>query len=85
MIDSFNDWIFTPGRKVGDTGIVVNTSGSTDDVLGYHVIYMEKLGEVRWKYQANSLKSAEDYNTWYESTVTSYPVTTSESGLNLVK
>lgn len=85
MISSFNDWIFTPGRNAGDTGIVVNTSGSTDDVLGYHVMYFQGAGEVRWKYQAKTALSSADYSDWFEATKADYPVTTSESGLKLVK
>jgi len=85
MIDSFNNWIFTPGRKAGDSGIVENTNGSTDDVLGYHVMYLEALGQVRWKYQAQSQLSSEDYNAWYESVEGNYPVTTNAGGLALVK
>ncbi len=84
MIDSFNDWIFTPGRKAGDTGIVVNTDGTTDDVRGYHVMYFEAPGQVRWKYQAESALSAADYETWFESAKADYPVV-AKGALSLVK
>jgi hypothetical protein len=84
MITSFNDWIFTPGRKAGDTGIVVNTDGSTDDVRGYHVIYMEKPGELRWKYQAETALASADYDTWYTGVEANYPVAT-QTAISLVK
>lgn len=85
MITSFNDWIFTSGREAGDTGIVVNTSGSSDDVLGYHVMYFQGPGEVRWKYQARTALASADYSEWLEAAKANYPVTTSEAGLKLVQ
>jgi hypothetical protein len=85
MIDSFNDWIFTPGRKTGDTGIVVNTDGSTASVRGYHVMYFQSAGEVRWKYQARTAMASADYTTWYDSVKDSYTVATSDFGMSMVK
>jgi len=83
MIDTFNDWCFAAGRKAGDTGIVENTD-SNGNVVGYHVIYMEKLGEVRWKYQANSDLASADYNTWYRGLEFSYVVKAVDKGMALV-
>jgi len=83
MISSFNDWIFAPGRSAGDTGIVVNTDGKTDDVRGYHVMYFEAAGQVRWKYQAKSALSAADFETWFEGVKEAYPVVT-KGALSLV-
>ncbi|MPM35286.1 hypothetical protein SDC9_81876 [bioreactor metagenome] len=83
MITSFNDWCFAAGRKVGDTGIVENTD-SSGNVLGYHVMYMEKLGEIRWKYQANSDLASADYNTWYNGLEFSYVVKAVDKGMALV-
>jgi hypothetical protein len=84
MIASFNDWIFAPGRKAGDTGIVVNTAASGSDALGYHVMYFEAPGQVRWKYQAESALSSKDYAAWLEAAKADYPVT-EKGGLSLVK
>ena len=36
MIPSFNEWIFDPARKAGDTGLVKNTLSSTQ---GWHIMY----------------------------------------------
>lgn len=85
MIDSFNDWIFTPGRQPGDTGIVVNTNGTTDDVRGYHVMYFQAAGEVRWKYEARTAMASTDYTTWYDNAKENYAVTTSDFGMSMVK
>lgn len=84
MITSFNDWIFAPGRKVGDTGIVVNTDGKTDDVRGYHVMYLQALGEVRWKYQAKTALASADFSTWLEKTKDSYTPVTNEKNMSLL-
>lgn len=85
MIASFNDWIFAPGRKPGDTGIVVNTDGKTDDVRGYHVMYFQAAGEIRWKYQAKTAMASADYSTWYDGVKGNYAVTTSDFGMSMVK
>ncbi len=83
MIASFSDWCFADGRKAGDTGIVENTD-SSGNVVGYHVMYLEKLGEVRWKYQANSDLATADYNTWYNGLEFSYVVKPVDKGMAMI-
>ena len=63
FVTSFKDWIFADGRKVGDTGLVENTE---QDQWGWHVMYLDNVDQVLWKYTAdNALRSA-DQSAWME-------------------
>ena len=59
----FMDWIFADGRKAGDTGLVENTQ---QDQWGWHVMYLDTVDEVLWKYTASNALRSEDLNTWME-------------------
>ena len=74
-VQEFLDWIFTPGRSAGDTGVI-----KTD--YGYHIMYLESAEDVQWIASAKSglLTADEDAyldevdagmeaveNHWYEA------------------
>lgn len=84
MIPSFNDWIFDDARQSGDTGIVENTDTS-DNVLGYHVMYFVGRGTPQWQLSAADALRTADYETWYEETTASYPLSTDERGLAMIQ
>lgn len=75
MIDSFNDWIFDPTRQIGDTGIVENTDDN-GNVVGYHIMYLQAFGEIRWKYTARTDLQSTAFTDWYNGLTDSYQITT---------
>ena len=53
MVDEFDAWLYTEGRKVGDTGIV-------ESDYGYHIMFFDGEGMIAWHVQAdNALKNAQ--------------------------
>ena len=53
MVDEFDAWLYTDGRKAGDTGIVKSD-------FGYHVMFFDGEGKIAWHVQAdNALKNAQ--------------------------
>lgn len=60
MVTEFNDWIFDPARKSGDTGLVLTT-------YGYHVMYFVGENVPYWQVQVESAKRSADYNNWYDA------------------
>lgn len=78
MVENFEDWCFAEGRKVGDTGIV-----ETD--YGYHVMYMDSIGEEYWKYAADNALKNDAYNKYYTESATQYEVKTNDMGLTAAK
>lgn len=71
MVAAFNDWLFDSARKVGDTGVV-----QTD--YGYHVMYYmgENTELPAWRVSTKNSIHSEKIDTWFESSVTSFGVTT---------
>ncbi|MDD5937554.1 MAG: peptidylprolyl isomerase [Clostridiales bacterium] len=61
MFDDFDQWIFDPSRKSGDTGLVENTQ---DGQQGWHIIYFENTDGPYWKYLAITAKQQADRNEW---------------------
>ena len=59
MIPNFNNWIFDPARKSGDTGLVKNT---LSDTQGWHIMYFVggSGDEPVWKKSARELMWNED-------------------------
>ncbi len=53
MVDTFNDWIFDPSRKSGDTGIV-------ETEYGYHVMYYVSDSDPYWQVQVENAMRTED-------------------------
>lgn len=60
MVKPFEDWIFDPARKEGDTGLV-----QTD--YGWHVMYFQALNRPAWMDAAESAKQAEDQEAFMDS------------------
>lgn len=69
---SLTDWLFARGRQVGETTIVENQD-SSGNTTGYQILYVESLGQVRWKYQATTKMQSDDYDKWYSDLQTQYP------------
>ena len=76
----FLDWIFADGRKAGDTGLVENTQ---EDQWGWHVMYLDSVDQVLWKYTADSALRSADQSAWVEE-MTSGIEAVDGSGLSYV-
>ena len=66
MVTEFNDWVFAPERKTGDTGIVKTT-------YGYHIIYFVGDTMPTWKSSVDTVLRRNDYTEKYtelEKTIT---------------
>lgn len=63
MVPEFDEWIYDPARKPGDTGIVYSSS------TGYHLIYFCGNGMVCRDFIADSNLRGEDFSKWHESLV----------------
>ena len=60
MVDAYNDWLFDPARKVGDTGLV-------ETEYGWHVMYF--VGEGRVAYVDDAINAWVDnqWTEWFEA------------------
>ena len=66
-VPEFLEWIYTEGRKVGDTGIVQHDAGdSTNGYWGYHLIYLVGDNEPVWMRDTRKTLAEEDTNAWIE-------------------
>ncbi len=66
MVPEFNDWVFDPARKTGDTDIVKTT-------YGYHIMYFVSDSIPAWKSSVDTVLRRNDYSEKYaelEKTVT---------------
>lgn len=77
----FLDWIFADGRKAGDTGLVENTQ---EDQWGWHVMYLDTVDQVQWKYTAENALRSSDMSAWVEE-MTSGIEAVDGSGLKYVE
>ncbi len=77
MVTEFNNWIFDPGRQVGDTGIVKTS-------YGYHVMYHVGDGDVLWMVDAKEALVDKDYKEFLETAKKTYPVTFDKTGLDQI-
>ena len=68
MVPNFNDWVFDPARKAGDTGLVEN-SGDDATYYGWHVIYYEGENVPYWKSTATSSLQSADQSEWVNGLV----------------
>lgn len=59
MVPEFNDWVFDPARKTGDTGIVKTT-------YGYHIMYFVGDAMPGWKSSVDTYLRRSDYSEKYE-------------------
>ena len=60
MVESFNDWMFDPNRKVGDNAIVKTE-------IGYHIMYYPGPGLAAWKVPVDSDLRENDVSEEYEN------------------
>lgn len=79
MVPEFNDFVFAPGRKPGDTAIVYGeapASASSEGYAGYHVVYYVGLGDLYSNYIAKNAIVSDKLNTWLEGLTGSVTATT---------
>ena len=69
FITTFNDWMFDPARKVGDSSLVENTQSGQQ---GWHVVYLQAQGEVLWRYTAENTLRTSDMSEWTEGLEANY-------------
>jgi len=77
MVAEFNDWMFDPGRQVGDTGIVKTS-------YGYHVMYHVGDGDVLWMVDAKEALMEKDYKEFLNNAKKTYPITFDKAGLDQI-
>ncbi|MBR6596255.1 MAG: peptidylprolyl isomerase [Oscillospiraceae bacterium] len=69
MVDTFNDWCFAEGRKVGDTGLVETS-------YGYHIMYYSGHSEIIYRdYLIEGSLVNADTEAWYNALVEAMTVT----------
>lgn len=76
MVTEFNDWVFDPARKLGDTEIVKTT-------YGYHLIYFIDFGESEWRVTCRGNIESEHYQEFITELQAKYPVETKNYGIRL--
>ena len=77
---AFNDWIFDASRKEGDTTLIENPQSGQQ---GWHVVYLEKLGDIQWSYTAANALKSDDMKTWITDLESSYVAETG-SGIDYI-
>ncbi|NCB63033.1 MAG: peptidylprolyl isomerase [Clostridia bacterium] len=82
MFSAFNDFLFAAGRKIGDVGVVQNTQSGQQ---GYHLIYINGLGELYWRYTAEEALRSGDYSTWYDGIAEGYEALAASGMSHLTK
>lgn len=76
----FMNWIFEDGRQAGDTGLVENLQAGQQ---GWHVMYMDRIGQSQWELTANNALLSDALNSWIEALTSGYEATEAD-GLKLV-
>lgn len=74
MVDEFNDWLFDSERTQGEVDLIETKS------YGWHIMFYNGLGEIRWKSDAHDAATDEDVDTWYDELKTTVTINT-----NLIK
>jgi hypothetical protein len=60
MVESFNDWIFAEGRKVGDTDVI-------ESEYGYHVMFFNGFSDTTFReYMIKNTLLSDGMDKWYE-------------------
>lgn len=77
MVESFNNWIFDPVRKAGDTGIVQTN-------YGFHVMYFVKDAGQEWSINIHDVLIEDAYKAYLETTKKSYAYELNNLGLKFV-
>lgn len=75
---SLVDWLFAPGRQIGEAAVVDYTDDA-GNVVGYELVFVQDFGEIRWKYQAGSSLRAADYDEWFSGIEGEYPAALTDS------
>lgn len=68
MVTEFEDWIYDPERKHGDTEIIKTQ-------YGYHIMFFEHDGLKAWEIEALNIYKDELYEKRTEELVNNYPIT----------
>lgn len=66
---AFDEWMFDPARKPGDTTLLENTQSGQ---YGWHVAYLEKQDELLWRYTAENALRSDDMSAWTEGLESGY-------------
>ncbi|MDD2457164.1 MAG: peptidylprolyl isomerase [Eubacteriales bacterium] len=77
MVDTFNNWIFDPARKTGDTEVVQTN-------YGFHVMYFVRPAGVEWEINVRSVLADEAYRAYLTELKTAYPYELNDLGLRFV-
>jgi hypothetical protein len=77
MVEAFNNWIFDPARKTGDTGIVQTN-------YGFHVMYFVNQAGEEWSINIRSVLIDEAYNKYLEEGKKTYTYEMNKLGLKFV-
>ncbi len=81
----FDKWGFVPeGVKVGDSIVVPYTDAQTGQHLGYRLVFVNGLGQARWRSASESALRERDYQAWYDGLLESYPIVEHEEGMKLI-
>lgn len=76
MISEVEDWCYAVGRKVGDTGIVYNSS------TGAHVMYFAGYGDTQyWHYMCENMLKSDAQTQWEDELIDSVTAQVSDSGM----
>lgn len=77
MVEEFEDWIYDPARKVGDTGIVQTE-------YGYHVMYFVGDGENTWESVAKEGVLDEAYEAHMKELTEAYQLTFDKEAISQI-
>ena len=73
-VSEFLDWIFTDGRKAGDTGIIQHDAGEgSSEYSGYHFMYLVGDNEPLWMRSTRSTLASQAASDWMDELAESYP------------
>ncbi|MBR5742973.1 MAG: peptidylprolyl isomerase, partial [Clostridia bacterium] len=67
MVETFNDWIFDPARKVGDVDFVKTE-------YGWHLVYFSAFSREAYKITVEEAIRQKTYNDEYDAIMANYPV-----------
>jgi len=68
VVPEIEDWLFTEGRAVSDTGLVYT------EAYGYHLLYFTGFGELFFELMADDRMRTRDHSEWSQSLVPGEPV-----------
>ncbi len=77
MVEAFNNWIFDPARKTGDSGIVQTN-------YGFHVMYFVKDAGQEWSLNIHDVLIEDAYKAYLEESKKSYAYELNNLGLKFI-